>query len=71
MGGKKAGLVPHRVRHEGDVHWYLVLDRTYIIDPTAKQFRRPPPYHEGRGAGFLTKNPSKRARAMMKAMVWQ
>ncbi len=71
LGGKRAGYVPHRVRHEGEVHWYLVLDRTYIIDPTARQFSDPPPYEKGRGAGFLTKGPSKRAKAMMKLMVWQ
>jgi hypothetical protein len=71
LGGKKAGYVPYRVRHEGDVHWYLMLDRTYIIDPTVKQFKTPPPYEKGRGSGFLTKRPSKRAREMMKRMVWQ
>lgn len=71
LGGRKAGYVPHRVKHEGDTHWYLVLDRTYIIDPTASQFKTPPPYEKGRGAGFLTKKPSRRARDMMKHLVWQ
>ncbi len=45
--------------------------RYLIIDPTRSQFKTPPPYHSGRGRGFLTKNPSKRAVAMMDMMVWQ
>ena len=79
LGGKAAGLVPHTVRHEGDVHWYLVrrigtrtrVDIEVVIDPTASQFKTPPPYDKGRGCGFLTKQPSKRARALMDRMVWQ
>lgn len=77
LGGKSAGYTPHTVRHEGDVHWYLVLEvpvfavvRT-IIDPTASQFKTPVPYNKGRARGFLTKQPSKRARAMMDVLVWQ
>jgi hypothetical protein len=30
LGGAAAGYIPHRVRHEGDVHWYLVL-RTHLV----------------------------------------
>lgn len=80
LGGKKAGYVPHTLKHEGDTHWYLVrkycpCGMTYthpvIIDPTASQFKKPPNYSKGRGTGFLTKKPSKRARALMKILVWQ
>lgn len=77
MGGKKAGLIPHTVLHEGDTHWYLVREPDhpegpeFIIDPTVKQFKTKPPYHLGRGRGFLTKRPSKRAREMMKRMLFQ
>lgn len=76
LGGKAAGWTPRTVRHEGDVHWYLVKapdgwSCQQILDPTASQFKTPPPYHLGRGRGFLTKNPSKRAREMMDRMVWQ
>ena len=79
LGGKAAGYTPHTVRHEGTVHWYLRLEKKSIsgfywgavIDPTATQFKTPPPYHLGRGRGFLTKNPSKRASAMMELMVYQ
>lgn len=82
LGGKRAHLTPHTVTHEGAVHWYLVCDImrgprgsdediTLIIDPTASQFKTTPDYSKGRGRGFLTKDPSKRARAMMESMVWQ
>lgn len=77
LGGKRAGYRPHFVKHEGDTHWYLVLDipskegKRIVIDPTASQFKAPPPYQFGRACGFLTKRPSKRAREMMKRMVWQ
>lgn len=77
LGGKEAGWVPHTVRHEGDVHWFLARNDdhpegpTMILDPTASQFKTPPPYHLGRGRGFLTLAPSKRARALMDTMLWQ
>lgn len=77
LGGKAGGYTPHTVRHEGAVHWYLVqnLDgfvpgARQVIDPTAAQFKTPPPYHEGRGRGFLTKVPSRRTREMMKRMLY-
>lgn len=61
-----------RVRHEGDTHWYLVnVNTAQRLDPTAKQFKKRPPYIRAKGTGFLTKNPSRRAREMMKRMVWQ
>lgn len=41
------------------------------LDPTSSQFKTRPPYEEGRAAGFLTKEPSKRARELMKTLVWQ
>ena len=76
LGGKKSGWVPHRVKHEGDTHWFLKKevseDRTAeILDPTRKQFKTEPHYLLGRGSGFLTKKPSKRARELMKRMLWQ
>lgn len=45
-------------------HWWLeVGDR--IVDPTASQYTdSPPPYYLGRGKGFLTKSPSKRAKKL-------
>lgn len=83
LGGKAAGLTPHTVRHDGDVHWYLVQDvyldtsagssrrAALVLDPTRAQFKTAPPYHLGRGRGFLTREPSRRARDLMDRMVWQ
>lgn len=76
LGGKGSYIIPHRVKHEGDTHWYLVIDhpnfsKPVILDPTVWQFKTTPPYDKGRGSGFLTKKPSKRARELMKRMLWQ
>jgi hypothetical protein len=76
LGGKKAGWIPHWVKHEGDTHWFLAKriheDLTSVIlDPTRKQFKTEPHYLLGRSCGFLTKRPSKRAKALMKTMLWQ
>ena len=65
LGGKEAGLTPMHIIHEGVPHWYLrweVDGETLYIDPTSTQFDTPVPYADGRGRGFLTKEPSKRAR---------
>lgn len=85
LGGKEAGLVPMVVHHEGETYWYLELrwdelvgtgnpywvTRRKIIDPTASQFKTKPDYDKGRGCGFLTKEPSRRARELMEQLVWQ
>lgn len=84
LGGKKAGYTPYTVRHEGSVHWYLVKFDDWanksrnrsiffgtVLDPTRKQFKVTPDYYAGRGRGFLTKKPSKRAKALMEIMLWQ
>jgi hypothetical protein len=72
LGGKKQGWVSKRLRHEGDTHWFLVNTRTnQVVDPTAVQFRTKPQYAEAVGCGFLTKHPSKRAKALMETLVWQ
>jgi cation transport regulator ChaC len=70
LGGKNAGWKAKTLHHEGDVHWYLV-NGDLIVDPTAKQFESKPDYSKGVGRGFLTKQPSKRALAMMDTLVWQ
>ena len=57
---------PMFVRHEGAPHWYLLVDGVGIVDATAGQFREPPPYSEGRGKGFLTSEPSKRAAELLR-----
>lgn len=66
MGGPKSGWVPQVIRHENDTHWYLKhRESGEILDPTAGQFRTPVPYEHGRGSGFLTREPSKRARELI------
>ncbi len=91
LGGKKAGYVPMRIRHEGDTHWYILrrllvppipgtsfkrrksfqMEIRVKIDPTAKQFKTLPDYSKAVGTGFLTKRPSKKARELMKKLLWQ
>lgn len=60
LGGKEAGWTPHHIRHVGRSHWYLKHRTGEILDLTANQFRTPLDYKEGRGKGFMTKQPSKR-----------
>lgn len=68
MGGR--GLKPMFVRHEGQPHWFLWDEWQQLpIDPTASQFDTPVPYHRAKGKGFLTKEPSRRAKAVLDAIV--
>jgi hypothetical protein len=72
MGGKRNGWLPKRIRHEGDTHWFLFNRLTgQIVDATAKQFKTLPDYDKAVGSGFLTAQPSKRARALMHLLLWQ
>lgn len=59
------GMRPKFVRHEGAPHWYLVDPRGVVVDATAGQFESPVPYGDGKGKGFLTKKPSKRAQVLI------
>jgi hypothetical protein len=77
LGGKAAGLTPMVMaapKPDGTrgTHWYLRCDdkrlaatSTRYIDPTWSQFGVPPMWTEGRGAGFLTRQPSKRAKTLI------
>lgn len=65
LGGPLGAWRPVHMRHEGASHWFL-RDRYSgaVMDPTSDQFHKPPTaadYARGRGCGFLTRNPSKRA----------
>lgn len=72
LGGKAAGWKPLFLSVNGESHWCLQHDSGLILDATAKQFgRRKPNYSKARGHGFLTLEPSKRARALMERLVWQ
>ena len=57
---------PCNIRHEGGPHWYLQHRKTgKILDVTAGQFKIPVPYQQGIGKGFLTKEPSDRAKKLI------
>jgi hypothetical protein len=71
LGGKGAGWTPCRVKIDNDTHWFLRHRSGLIVDPTRSQFKTEPPYAKARGSGFLTRQPSKRARKLMKELVWQ
>ena len=72
LGGKAAGYTPCSVRTKTDTHWFLRHSSGLILDPTAAQFNgRLPDYAAGRGRGFLTRQPSKRAAALMQRLLWQ
>jgi hypothetical protein len=75
LGGKKSGWKPMHMRYElgGDwycSHWFLKHRSGVILDPTVKQFKKKPNYKLGRGCGFLTKHPSKKAKALMPKLLW-
>jgi hypothetical protein len=64
-GGPRSGLVPVYGRLADGTHWWLEDKVTgEVVDPTACQL--PEGYaYRGRRAGFLTKEPSKRAKILM------
>jgi len=53
------------INHEGAPHWYLIHQNGRIYDPTFDQFDSIPRYLSGKGKGFLTRQPSKRAQIVM------
>ena len=64
LGAKCSGLTPVR----GGGHWWLRRKDGSILDVTADQYPDGFDYSVGKGGGFLTSNPSKRAqRVMLKA----
>ena len=61
---------PHRAKDKNNiVHWWLQNIKTKeILDPTADQYYslgEKPPYGNGKCGGFLTKQPSKRAKKLI------
>jgi hypothetical protein len=75
LGGKESGWKPVYIKHLGCPHWYLQHECGAILDLTKDQFQTPVEYEKGRGTGFLTKEPSKRARKLLKRIaeskVWR
>jgi len=65
LGGKDSGLRPIHGRLGDISHWWLEDENGRVIDLTADQFPEGFPYEQGRGSGFLTKDPSKRARILI------
>lgn len=65
LGGKKAGWTPQHIRHLDMSHWYLKHKDGTILDLSVDQFPTKPNYQNGRGNGFLTKKPSKRAKILI------
>jgi len=70
LGGDKSGLKPQVGKDDnGNTHWWLKDSNNIIIDPTANQFYSKgiePPYKNGKGCGFLTNFPSKRAKEIIR-----
>jgi hypothetical protein len=60
---------PYRINWgEGDTHWFLRMSDGTIFETTAaegEECYRPTEYAEARRASFFTKQPSKRARALL------
>lgn len=65
LGGKSSGLTPCSLKVGQETHWFLRDSEGTILDPTAGQFEEPPDYNLGRGRGFLTRSPSKRAEILI------
>lgn len=72
LGAKSSGWTPYVLSHaswpevlnDGETHWFIKKNST-VVDPTADQFSKPIPYQNGRPNGFLTKNPSRRAKLVI------
>ncbi len=56
-----------------ETHWFLRhATLGLILDPSVQQFGgMVPDYSRGRGCGFLTRQPSKRAQRLLERMTWQ
>lgn len=70
LGGMDGPWRPMTGKDEEGTHWWLVNTETgETVDVTAEQYTsrgKEPPYHTGKRIGFLTKNPSKRAQAILR-----
>lgn len=69
-GGKLAGYKPVQGTSGGISHWWVEDVEGCIYDATAYQFNQPFDYQCGRGRGFLTKLPSKRAMKLIEKMIF-
>lgn len=74
LGGKASGWTPvHMNTRATGHHWYLRHTSGLILDATKKQFPKSVKvnYAKGRGCGFLTKRPSRRAKKLMEILTWE
>ena len=65
-----------RGRSATDTHWYLRHNTGVILDPSVRQFKNRPGvlrkiYATAVRTGFLTKEPSKRAKELIDVLTWQ
>jgi hypothetical protein len=65
LGGKAAGWTPMFIQHEGAPHWFLRGPRGQVLDITSAQFKTDVPYSAATAKGFLTREPSARARTVI------
>lgn len=66
----KAYCASYEENGKSSTHWWVEVE-DWIVDPTASQYTmvgEKPPYYLGRGKGFLTKKPSKRARQLIETV---
>jgi hypothetical protein len=66
LGGKDAGWTPHCMKVNSTNHWFLKHSSDFILDITKHQFISKLDYSKAKGKGFLTKEPSKRTRILLK-----
>ena len=72
LGGKARGWKSYVISSkwwkdgldEGETHWFIGNGKT-IVDPTAEQFDQAVRYDLGRPCGFLTLEPSRRAKIVI------
>ena len=63
--GRAEGFVPHVTRIGEGTHWWCQHPDGRVMDLTFEQFPQEVDYTTGRGTGFLTSQPSKRACVLL------
>lgn len=76
LGGREEGWKPYHLKQSGESHWFLKHNSGALLDLTADQFDGVPiRYDLARGKGFLTRDPSKRAKRLIlkirQSSTWQ
>lgn len=73
LGGKRSIWRPQVMRtSRTETHWFLRSSLGTVLDPSRRQFRdKLPDYDKARPCPFLTRRPSRRARALMRLLTYQ